>query len=110
MAWLQARALIPYYPDPEELYFALENAVECGASACLPALQMLGEFPRDVDLHSISAPRPIYCSSDGSVVWTSQVLAAARRIGGSSFRTFGEGKLVADLELGHQNKCLLKSH
>lgn len=79
-SWDRARALAPYYPDPKELHSAIAHAVDSGAIDCLPALQMLREFPPDCESPQRRAPRPIYCSSDGSVVWTSHVLAAARRL------------------------------
>lgn len=80
-SWASARALVPYYRDAGELFHALHHAVECGAEACAPALQMLREFLPEGERHGTSAPRPIFGSSDGSVVWTSPVLAAARWIG-----------------------------
>lgn len=78
-SWELARALVPYYPDARELIHALHLAVECGAKACAPALQVLREFPLEGEPHG--ALRLIFGSSDGSVVWTSPVLAAARWIG-----------------------------
>jgi hypothetical protein len=80
-SWVRARALVPFYPDPRELYYALHHAVEWGAEPCAPALQLLREFPPRGEPDMLSAQSPIFGSSDGSVVWTSPVLAAARRLG-----------------------------
>jgi hypothetical protein len=80
-SWDRAQALVPYYPDPRELYYALHHAVEWGAESCAPALRLLREFSPKGEPNMPSAQSPIFGSSDGSVVWTSPVLAAARRLG-----------------------------
>jgi len=72
--------LIPYYPDPEELCHALRHTVECGAEALAAPLGVLQVLFRRSDPDAPPAERPVCGSSDGTVVWTSPVLAAARAL------------------------------
>jgi hypothetical protein len=80
--------LVPYYPDPRELFYAIRNAVELGAEALVETLGFLREYPWQTHSSAPSPETPIFGSSDGTVFWTSSVLAAARTLeepGDSSF-------------------------
>lgn len=80
-SWQRARSLVPFYPAPAELFYAVRHAVQCGAKDLGPALEELRNFKPVTEItaqRTLSIERPIFGSSDGKVVWVSPVLAEAR--------------------------------
>jgi hypothetical protein len=76
----RARLLTPYYPDPMELLFAIQNAVGCGAftlQTCSASLEKLICKQIDSDSRQPSHA-PVFSSSDLSLVWISEALSSAR--------------------------------
>jgi hypothetical protein len=83
-SWQRARALVPYYPSPGELFCALRHAVQCGAGDLQSGLDELRQFQPTDEIDSNIDPsldRPLFGSSNGNIVWTSSVLALARYVG-----------------------------
>ena len=72
--------LSPYYCHPVELFFAVEHAVEMGASELTPSLTYLMQqswLKRYLD-ESYSPDTPICCHENGKIYWTSKIVQAVR--------------------------------
>jgi hypothetical protein len=83
----RARSIVPFYPDPLELRYAVEYAVECGAEALQPSLAALRQRPWAADVEAGASPdRPICSSAYGAIVWTCDVLQKIRQV---ACRLFG---------------------
>src|SRR5712691_9116395 len=80
-SWARARSLVPFYPHPVELRYAVEHAVECGAEMLIPSLMALRErwWAAEGEEDSVVTEQPICSSAYGGVVWTSDVLQIARK-------------------------------
>lgn len=74
----RARQLVPYYPDPAELRFALERAASAGVPGAAPLLARAGEHAWS---SSANADAPVCGGCGGLTVWTSPCLQAIRALG-----------------------------
>jgi hypothetical protein len=72
----RARAIMPYYPHPAELIYALERAAAAGVCGAGGLLERVRTQPWSLCEDPVNAP---VCSSLGAgIVWTSPVLHAVR--------------------------------
>jgi hypothetical protein len=71
-------SIIPFYAHRQELYYAVQHAVEMGAVELAPTLQKL-EWANP--LHDVpDADRPVCCSAYGNVTWHCPLLQQLRII------------------------------
>lgn len=78
----RARAIVPFYPNPRELFYAVEHAFGAGASELGPTLAVLRgrAWNRDPD----DSREPVICgNANGSVCWTSPAVRMARKFASS---------------------------
>jgi hypothetical protein len=74
---LRLASIIPFYADKQELYFAVEHAVNMGSSELIPALKKLEwTNPRD---KPFDAGRPICCSAYRKISWRCALLQQLRK-------------------------------
>jgi hypothetical protein len=81
-SWFHARSIVPFYPHPVELRYAVEHAVECGAELLQPSLKRLRECwwaADEIDGPSVME-RFICGSAYSGVVWTSRVVQIVRNL------------------------------
>lgn len=75
---LRSREFAPHYPHPVEWYYALEHAVNAGASALIPALESLRDAP--LVKQDLLSESPLCSDAEGKIVWTAKVLTLARQL------------------------------
>ncbi|RWW91704.1 hypothetical protein EPI11_18210 [Flavobacterium cerinum] len=69
--------IMPFYPDPIELYYSLQRAREAGLSEANKALIDMKLLPWRM---SSNFNTPICCSIGGGVIWKSPILQKARHL------------------------------
>lgn len=72
--------LVPYYPHPIELFYALQHAVETGVSGLRAGLEYLAPLPwvRRCLEYSPGQLLPMCANPEGTIYWTSEAVRAAR--------------------------------
>ena len=82
-SWSRARSLVPFYPHPIELFYAVAHAVQCGAEPLAMSLDLMhGLEWATEEKDTLRDDRPICGSAYGHIIWTSSVLQTARKIVG----------------------------
>ncbi|RZL86246.1 MAG: hypothetical protein EOP82_30570 [Variovorax sp.] len=99
--WERAQSLSPFYPEPIELVWALEHAVQAGAVPLGPLLALAARQPWARERERHLRGRPICSGPYGAVLWHSPALSAIRRRGAAKLFQPSRRAEVAEASPAH---------